>query len=181
MKQYKFAVGLLILIGLGAGLYISLPEAPSSVKEGDPSVDFSLPDLNGAMQGLPKGDVVLLNFWATWCPPCRKEMPSMVALHKKLAGRGLKLVAVSVDKNRSDLANFVREFQIPFQVLHDADSTVSRSYGVFRYPETFLIDRSGKIRHHLLGGIEWMSKPILDVVEGMLNEPANLESVKAGQ
>ncbi len=171
--NYRFPLAVLVLLGLGAGLYFSLPEAPASVKEGSPSVAFSLPDLKGAMHGLPKGEVTLLNFWATWCPPCRKEMPSMVEMHNKLAARGLKIVAVSVDKKRSDLANFVREFQIPFQVLHDADSTVSRRYGVFRYPETFLIDRNGKIRHHLVGGMDWMSGSVLKTVEGMLNEPAN--------
>jgi len=177
--KYRFPLAVLVLIGLGAGIYFSLPEAPAQVKEGNPAVDFSLPDLDGAMHALPKGDVVLLNFWATWCPPCRKEMPSMIALHEKLAARGLKLVAVSVDRSSSDLASFVREFQIPFQVLHDADSAISRRYGVFRYPETFLIDRNGVIRQHLVGGIDWMSRPVLDIVEGMLNERANREPVKA--
>ncbi len=171
--KYRFPLAVLLLLGLGAGLYVSLPEAPAVVKEGNPSVDFNLPDLQGAMHGLPKGEVTLLNFWATWCPPCRKEMPSMVELHNKLGSRGLKIVAVSVDRKRSDLSAFVREFQIPFQVLHDIDSTVSRRYGVFRYPETFLIDRQGRIRHHLVGGIDWMSQPLLDTLEGMLNEPVD--------
>ncbi len=171
--NYRFPLAILVLLGLGTGLYVSLPEAPARVKEGSPSVDFSLPDLKGAMHGLPRGEVTLLNFWATWCPPCRKEMPSMVELHNKLATRGLRIVAVSVDKKKSDLAGFVREFQLPFQVLHDADSSVSRRYGVFRYPETFLIDRQGKIRQHLVGGVDWMSRSVLETVEGMLNEPAN--------
>ncbi|HKI61650.1 MAG TPA: TlpA disulfide reductase family protein [Mariprofundaceae bacterium] len=178
--KYRFPIAVLVLLALGAGLYFSLPEPPAQVKEGNPAVDFSLPDLAGAIHTLPKGEVTLLNFWATWCPPCRKEMPSMISLHEKLAARGLKLVAVSVDKSSSDLASFVHEFQIPFQVLHDADSTISRRYGVFRYPETFLIDRNGVIRHHLVGGVDWMSKPVLDIVEGMLNEPANREPVRAG-
>ncbi len=171
MKKMRFALAMLLLVGLGFGLWVSLPEAPASVKEGNPALDFSLPDLQGKMQTLPRDKVVLLNFWATWCPPCRQEMPSMVALDKRLASRGLKIVAVSVDRKRSDLENFVREFQIPFEVLHDAGSEVSRRYGVFRYPETFLIDRRGVIRHHLIGGVDWTSKPILETLEGMLNEP----------
>ena len=171
MKQ-RWLMALLMVAVAGGALWLSLPEAPSSVREGDHLTEFSLPDLKGTTQNFKEGEVILLNFWATWCPPCRKEMPSMIELHNKLAAEGLKIVAVSVDRDRAALQGFMDEYKMPFQVLHDSESTVSRKYGVFRYPESFLIDRQGKIRHHLVGEVEWMSEPIFATVMQLLKEPA---------
>lgn len=170
MKQ-RWMIIITILVALGAGLWFALPEAPGTIREGDQITSLNLPDLQDVMQTLPKGEIILLNFWATWCPPCRKEIPSMVKLHKKLSSQGLKIVAVSVDKNRDDLENFVKEHQMPFMVLHDADSIAARQYGVFRFPETFLIDRQGRVRHRLVGEVEWMSEPMIQILIQMLEEP----------
>jgi peroxiredoxin len=159
-----------IITVVGAVAWYGLPEAKKSVLEGGEVIPFTLPDLEGKMHSLPEGEVILLNFWATWCPPCRKEMPSMAVLHRKYAEKGLKVVAVSVDRDANDLSAFVREYKLPFQVLHDADSSVSHSYGVFRYPETFLIDRQGEVRYHLVGAVEWMSESVTKRIEGLLNE-----------
>ena len=168
----RWLVVLLIMGLIGTTVWLGLPQAPAAVRISEAGAGFKLPDLQGVMQTLPEGEVVLLNFWATWCPPCRKEIPSMVELHEKYAAQGLKVVAVSVDQNRDHLSGFVREQQMPFQVLHDADSLVSQGYGVFRYPESFLIDKQGKVRYHLLGAVDWMSEPLMKTIEGMLAEPA---------
>jgi len=161
-----------VFVGIGAVIWFSLPEAPASVRQGDYLTEFTLPDVKGVMQTAPKGEVLLLNFWATWCPPCRREIPSMARLHDKYASQGLKIVAVSVDQRRDDLVDFMKEYRMPFQVLHDADSAVSRQYGVFRYPESFLIDRDGKVIRHLVGAVDWMSEPIMHTIDGMLDESA---------
>ena len=171
MKQ-RWMIIITILVALGAGLWFALPEAPGTMREGDQVTGLNLPDLQDVMHTLPKGEVVLLNFWATWCPPCRKEIPSMIELHKKLSSQGLKIIAVSVDKNRDDLESFVKEYQVPFQVLHDADSVAARQYGVFRFPETFLIDRKGRVHRHMVGEMEWMSEPMLSILTQLLKEPA---------
>ncbi len=165
-KRWLLMVAL--LAGVGVIVWYALPAAPSEVKEGDTAPEFSLADLEGNQQTLPKGQVILLNFWATWCPPCRREMPSMVALHQRLERHGLKIIAVSVDRDRGELAGFVREYSIPFEVLHDADASVSHRYGVFRYPETFLIDRDGKVRYHLIGAVDWTNPQVLAVIQAML-------------
>ena len=168
LKRWLLMGGVLAVIGaLG---WWSLPEPAGKVVEGEAAVNFSLPDLQGGKHGLPKGKVVLLNFWATWCPPCRKEMPSMVDLYNRLGKDGLAVVAVSVDKDANQLAGFVREYGLPFQVLRDADAAVSRRYGVFRYPESFLIDKSGKVRFHLIGAIEWTDKMMLNTIHNLLAE-----------
>ena len=161
---------LVIFIAIGSVVWFALPDAPASVRPGDMISEFTLPDIKGAMHSLPKGEVVLLNFWATWCPPCRKEIPSMAVLHDKYAAQGLKVIAVSVDKESRNLQAFMREYSLPFQVLHDADSTVAHGYGVFRYPESFLIDRNGKVVYHLIGAKDWMSESITQTIEGMLKQ-----------
>jgi len=170
---------LLVLGGLAGTFWYALPEAQLPVREGDVAIDFSLPDLQGVTHSLPTEGVVLLNFWATWCPPCRQELPSMASLHRRMAGRGLKVVAVSIDRNRQELEGFVRENHLPFQVLHDQDAAVSRRYGVFKYPESFLIDRQGTVRYHMIGAVDWMSASVLQAVEGLLGETADGE--QAGQ
>ena len=168
-----------LTVGIGTVIVLTLPEAPGSMNKGEQSADFKLPDLQGALHTLPKGEVVLLNFWATWCPPCRTEIPSMADLHDAYADQGLKIIAISVDKRSDDLANFVAEYRMPFQVLHDADGTVARRYNVFRYPESFLIGRDGKVIHRLVGGIEWMSPSITKTVEAMLSTKVSISN--AGQ
>jgi len=165
-----------ILAGIGAAIWVALPEAPASVKVGDAFKVFSLPDVQGKIHQPQRGDVMLLNFWATWCPPCRSEIPSMAALHDQYAGRGLKIVAVSVDRDLGSLDAFKQEYRMPFLVLHDAESTVSRQYGVFRYPESFLIDRDGNVVEHLIGAVEWMSAPITNTIETLLSTPATRAS-----
>jgi len=124
---------------------------------------------------------VLLNFWATWCPPCRREIPSMASLYGKYASRGLKVIAVSVDQRRNDLLSFIKEYPMPFQVLHDADGSVSHSYGVYRYPESFLLDRNGTVLQHIVGATNWMSEPMLRTIDAILAEPVgNADGEKGG-
>jgi len=163
---------LVIFTGIGVLVWMALPPAPVTVSRGDQSTDFTLPDLQGVMHSLPKGEVVLLNFWATWCPPCRREIPSMASLYNKYASRGLNIIAVSIDKRRNDLISFMKEYPIPFQVLHDADGSVSHSYGVYRYPESFLLDRHGTVLQHVVGATNWMSEPMLHTIDSMLAKPA---------
>ncbi len=167
---------LALIAGIGVAVWMTLPDAPGSMNKGATATDFQLPDLKKELHSLPKGEVILLNFWATWCPPCRQEIPSMAALHDKYAADGLKIIAISVDKRSSDLANFVEEYRMPFQVLHDADGAVARQYGVFRYPESFLIDRDGQVLHHLVGAMEWMSPSVTKTIESMLSSPATGET-----
>jgi len=172
-RTFRWLLLLGIFASIGGAIWFALPEAPASVRQGDYLTEFTLPDVKGVMQSVPKGEVLLLNFWATWCPPCRREIPSMARLHDKYASQGLKIIAVSVDQRRDDLVDFMKEYRMPFQVLQDADSAVSRQYGVFRYPESFLIGRDGKVIKHLVGAVDWMSEPITRTIDDMLGEPSS--------
>ena len=156
---------------VAAGVLSIMPDANKPVTLNDKAIPFTLPNLQGQAQGLPEGKVVILNFWATWCPPCRKEVPSMVELYNKLKDKGLDIVAVSVDRNPEDLMQFVAEQRMNFTVLNDIDSMVAHKYSVFRYPESFIIDRNGVIRQHLQGAVEWMDPEFAGYIEKLLQEP----------
>lgn len=168
LKKWLLVGGVLAVVAVLA--MSNLPEPVGKVSEGEMAPDFTLADMNGIEQHLPKGKVVLLNFWATWCPPCRDEMPSMIDLHKMMADKGLVIVGASVDTDTNKLVSFVREYNVPFEVLKDNHQSVARRYGVLRYPETFLIDRTGKVRYHLIGAVNWTDQSVLKAINALLAE-----------
>ncbi len=134
--------------------------------------DFELKDVNGQIVRLSefKGQVVILNFWATWCPPCREEMPSMEALHRKFADKGLVMIAVNVEENGPQLVpDFLRSNPYSFRILYDNEARVQNLYKVFRYPETFIIDRNGNIVDKVIGSHDWMRGEAYKLVDFLLN------------
>ncbi len=103
-----------------------------------------------------RGKVVLLNIWATWCAPCKVEMPSMEHLHRKLAGIDFRLVAVSVDEEDSTVVDkFVKDLGLTFEILHDRDGSIRRIYQTTGVPESFVIDRDGVIVKKVIGAADW--------------------------
>jgi cytochrome c biogenesis protein CcmG/thiol:disulfide interchange protein DsbE len=106
-----------------------------------------------------KGQVVLLNVWATWCAPCRVEMPSMEALHRDFGSKGLRVVAVSVDQiaGPPQIREFARELGLTFEILHDSAQHIVRAYHVHGYPQSFVIGRDGTIRRKWIGAEDWNS------------------------
>jgi len=145
------------------------------VQVGEAVPGFTLPDLKGRMHALDelRGKVVVLNYWATWCPPCIEEMPSLEKLHEALASRGLAVVAVSVDERFSDIERFVDERNLTFTVLHDDGMKVSRSYKTFKYPETYIIDRSGRLKSKVVGARDWVAPSVIRDLVALLNEPSS--------
>ena len=119
--------------------------------------DFVLEEIHGNKVSFSalRGKVVVLNFWATWCPPCRTEMPSMERLYRELKGSGLALLAVAVKENKKQVADFMRDFGLSFPALLDTDGRVSRSYGTVGLPNTYLIDRKGRLIGHKPGSRDW--------------------------
>jgi cytochrome c biogenesis protein CcmG, thiol:disulfide interchange protein DsbE len=127
-----------------------------------------------------RGDVVLLNIWATWCPPCVHEMPALQRLHEALAGEGLSIVAVSVDAPPTlgnvmgafsgDIRAFADSFGLTFTVLHDPSGRIQSRYQVNGLPTTFLIDRDGLVRRKVMGAAEWDDARFADQIRAMLEE-----------
>ena len=138
--------------------------------QGQPAPNFTLTDMEGAevsLDGL-RGKVVIVNFWATWCPPCREEMPSMEKLHQQFKDQGLVILAVNVEKDRAALKNFLQQHGYSFPVLHDSKSAVQNLYKVFRFPESFIIDRNGQVVQKVIGAIDWTSGPVTKLIKFML-------------
>ncbi len=109
-----------------------------------------------------RGQVVVLNFWATWCPPCVEETPSLVDMADRMKGRGITVLGVSVDVDGDAYKKFVADHHVDYLTVRDADHKSSDLYGTFKYPETYIIDRSGILRRKFLGAVDWNSKEITD-------------------
>lgn len=166
----------LAVLALALAVTVGLQRFNSQPASGYPAAEFTLPDLNGRPVSLAqfRGKLVFLNLWTTWCPPCRMEMPAMERLYQRLRDRGLVVLAVNQDDERtaSEVPRFVRERQLTFPVLLDPQGTLSTRYGVTGYPETFLIDREGKVIRHYIGPDEWDSAEAIAYFTGLLADPA---------
>jgi len=172
-KAPLLILGLGLLIGLvgGAVVFFGLPilpalsgvsqsnptgptstPAPAAVA-GAPAPDFTLKDLSGNDVTLSslKGQVVLVNFWATWCSPCRFEMPAIQQRYEALKDQGLTVLAVDADEPIEDVAPFINAYQLTFTVLLDPSATVNDLYRIRGYPTTFFVDREGMINKLHLG------------------------------
>jgi peroxiredoxin len=126
---------------------------------GDRAPDFRavrLPGGGPASLADYRGQVILLNVWATWCEPCRVEMPSMERLSRQFQGTGFRVVAVSIDQADSTVVNaFVKELGLTFDILHDQPGTIQRIYQTTGVPESFVIDRHGVIVQRVIGAADW--------------------------
>jgi peroxiredoxin len=152
---------LLAIVVLVVGFLLTLARTPSSSRR--PAPDFVLPDMNGQVVRLSqlKGKVVMLNLWATWCPPCRKEMPTMEMLYRKMKSADFVMLAASQDVDgKNTVLPYLTEGGLTFPVLLDVHGEVGKKYGVTGYPETFIIDRQGIIVYHHIGYNDWSQAPV---------------------
>ena len=145
--------------------------ASAVVAEKKPAPDISVNSLKNVPLKLSdlKGKVVLLNFWATWCPPCREEIPSMIRLNSFMAGKPFQMVAVSIDEGgQTVIDSFLREsgFNLPAYV--DSDSKASKTYGITGVPETFIIDKNGILVKKVIGPLAWDSPEVIGFLEGLM-------------
>ena len=143
--------------------------------------DFSLPVVSSAVQTTAsrpgetqtlsalKGKVIFLNFWATWCGPCREEMPSMEVLYNRFKDKGLEILAVNCEESQEDVTAFMKDYRLTFPALLDGDGRVNNSYGIQAIPTTFLIDRNGRIILRLVGSIDWDTEKIHAAIESLLD------------
>lgn len=166
MKRWICAV---FLLSIFAASGCTKSEAPAVV--GSLAPDFTLKDLNGRPVQLSslKGKVVLLNFWATWCPPCREEIPSMMRLNQAMQGKPFQMLAVSIDEGGKDaVESFFKKERFFLPALLDSDGKVARRYGTTGVPETFVIDSKGVILKKVIGPIDWGSAEVVGALEEMI-------------
>lgn len=151
-------------------LLFSCAKEPSGA--GNIAPGFTLSDINGNKVRLSdlKGRVVMVEFWATWCPPCRESAPVLNGLYKKYRDRGFTLLAVSIDKGQdvnADVSSFVKELSISYPVLLDTDD-VYLSYKVINVPSSFILDKDGRIAHSHVGNLPGMAESLTREIEALL-------------
>jgi len=161
----------LLLASLGAAAFDAAGAPLRPVKNPVPADAFTVRDLSGKLVSLGdfRGRVVLLNFWATWCAPCAKEMPSMERLYQAYGAKGLVIVGMSVDTGApQEVKAFAEKLKITFPILHDRDSIVSRHYSIPGVPVSYLIDRKGRVAYRVLGEYDWFASEAHAAVKGLL-------------
>ena len=142
------------------------------VFNGEQGRELQLKNLQGQSVALSdyQGQVVLLNFWASWCPPCVHEMPSMARLKNQLKGQPFEILAVNLAESQAAIQAFTDSHPVNFPILLDPSGSAVKTWQVFAYPSTYLIDKNGKIRYALFGGTEWDQVNHLEKVKGLLAE-----------
>ena len=134
------------------------------------NADFTLSDLRGKVWTLRelRGKVVLVNFWATWCPPCVEETPSLIELNKRISNRNGVVLGVSVDEDDAAYQKFIQEHGINFPTSRDGSKKSAQDYGTVMYPETYIIDRHGKIARKVIGPQDWNSAEMVAYFDNLL-------------
>lgn len=173
--QWLVVAGVVLLLGGGAVAATRvLHGGVAAVAVGAQAPDFRAVTIDSRPRvrtlAAYKGQVVLLNIWATWCAPCRVEMPSMEALHRDFASEGLRVVAVSIDQiaGPPQIREFAEELGLTFEILHDSAQQIVRSYQVNGYPQSFVIGRDGTIRRKWIGAEDWNSASNRSLMRALL-------------
>jgi len=170
------AIVLVVVAAIGFGITRVLGNELTPLGAGTRAPDFhavtlDTPPVQKSLADY-KGQVVLINIWATWCQPCRVEIPSIERLYQTYGPRGLKVVAVSVDDPGTEPAirAFVRDMRMSFQVLHDPTGGIERAYQATGYPETVIVGKDGVIRKKIAGATDWDSEGNRRLIEHLLEE-----------
>jgi cytochrome c biogenesis protein CcmG, thiol:disulfide interchange protein DsbE len=130
---------------------------------GSAAPDFNIQDdqTKVALSQL-RGQIVVLNFWATWCAPCVEEIPSLVEMQRRMKTKGLTVVAVSVDVDEGAYQQFVKDHNVNLLTVRDPDQKSNHLYGTFKFPETYIIDRNGLMRRKFIGAVDWTDPQITE-------------------
>jgi peroxiredoxin len=166
----SFLVFLVIL--LVAGYVIKkIPLRHKVIVNGDKAPEFRLPAPDGRFFSLSdfRGKVVMVHFWATWCPPCVEELPLLAKLYPELAGKDFQMLAISVDEGGADaVTSFMRKNNLNVPVLLDPDHSVASSYGTYKFPETYIVDRQGVVRYKIIGPRNWLDPSTVQMLNNII-------------
>lgn len=172
MPRIIFLFIVCLFLSLAACSKSDTPRNSAVATEKSPAPDVSVVSLaNGSTLKLSdlKGKVVLLNFWATWCPPCRGEIPSMMKLNSFMTGKPFQMVAVSIDEGgKSVIESFFKQSGFSLPTYLDESGFAAKSYGITGVPESFIIDKQGILVKKIIGGFAWDSPEAVSFLEGLM-------------
>lgn len=176
MKSHRLAVGLLILMTVLAVAGLKLTEGNAEVKTGiavgNRAIDFELPDLEGKqvklLETVGKNQVTVLNFWATWCPPCRAEIPDLNRFYEKYNRQQVMVLGVNLQEDPGQVKGFVKKNGMKFPVLTDTGGKIAKLYNVYAIPTTFVLDAKGVIQDKIEGSTT--NKVLESKVKAVLKE-----------
>lgn len=175
--QLVFILSLLICsaVAVAAPLQIPVPELSydlTKLKKPVKAPSFSLPDMDGELHKLQqyKGKVIMLNFWATWCPPCRREMPSMEAVYQTFKGEPFVVIAINEWESEEIVFPYLGQLDVfpTFPILFDQNGDLSKSYNVKGLPTTFIIDTKGQIVYRAIGGRDFNHPEVVKLIRQLL-------------
>lgn len=172
----RIFTAIVLIVATGLVTAFAVP----SYRQGEPGIagrrayDFAL-TLNGQPAHLSdlRGKVVVLNFWASWCPPCLAEIDSLNALQKRIAPQGGTILGISIDEDADAYEKFLREHNVPFPTYRDPSKKIADTYGTSMWPETYIIGKDGRITRKIVGQQEWDSPELAGYIESLLHSTSN--------
>ena len=176
-KKIDYRAVILVFLGVAALVIIFALKQNnpylkfSPLRIGQPAPDFTLPGLDGKMVSLSdyRGHVVLVNVWATWCPPCVDEMPSMEKLYRELKGENFEILAVSIDAlGEKAVAPFMKKYNLSFPALMDPDGTIKTLFQTTGVPESFIVNQEGILIEKVIGPKDWATPPVVGFFRNLL-------------
>lgn len=172
-KAYRATLIAAVTVAAAAtAAFFVLRRAPqSAVEVGQPALDFTVPSFPSGQVRLHnhRGRVVLVNFWATWCPPCVEESPSLQKFAELMRTQGVEVLGISVDQDPAALQKFIDQSHLTFTIGRDPNQELARRYGTFQFPETYIVDRDGRVAEKIIGPIDWQDPRIIAFVRDLAN------------
>jgi len=169
-KTEKLLQSLIVVLVIAFGLVVYDSLRNKIIEAGDTAPGFSLTTDSGRTISARNfgGKLLVLHFWATWCPPCVEETPLLNEFQKQFASSGVVVLGVSVDKNQNAYANFLKRFGVTFETFRDPGAEISSSFGTYQFPETYLIDANGKVVRKIISNADWTGREMTALVKSLL-------------
>jgi peroxiredoxin len=167
----------MVIVAAGLLLFFFLakeePRGAKIIREGDQAPEFRLSTVDGKQISLSdfRGKVVMVHFWATWCPPCVEEIPTLERVYRGFLGKDFELLAVNVDEGGAEaVTSFMQRNRLTLPVLLNPGGSVAKSYGTFKFPETYILDRNGIVRYKVIGPADWSLPDNLKAISDMIDQ-----------
>ncbi len=184
-KRITVLAGGIVVAASAAAFFVAHRAPQAAVEVGQSAPDFTVPAFpNGQVRLRDRRDqVILVNFWATWCPPCVDESPSLQKFAEQMRSQGVEVIGISVDQDPTVLQKFIDRFHLTFAIGRDPYQALAHRYGTFKYPETYILDRDGRVAEKIIGAIDWQDPRITAFVRSLANpnEPAAPQQQQAAK